>query len=35
MVEGEDAIFLNEVSFSSIDPRDGLTLGIDHERISG
>jgi len=35
MVEGEDAIFLNEVSFSSLDPRDGLTLGIDHERISG
>ena len=35
MIEGEDAIFLNEISFSSLDPRDGLTLGIDHERISG
>jgi hypothetical protein len=35
MIEGEDAILLNEFSFSSLNPRDSLTLGIDHERESG
>jgi len=35
MIECEDAISLNEFSFSSLDPGDGLTLRIDHKRVSG
>ena len=35
MVQSEDAVSLNEISFSSLDPRDSLSLRIDHERVSG
>jgi hypothetical protein len=35
VVKSEDAVLLNEFSFSSLDPRNGLTLRIDHEWVSG